>query len=35
VRKFTVLETAEDVAVAGAKAIAKALQAGSRTLVLA
>jgi 6-phosphogluconolactonase len=35
VSEFTVLETAEDVAEAGAKAIAKALQEGSRTLVLA
>ena len=33
--EFTVLETAEDVAEAGAQAIAKALQEGSRTLVLA
>ncbi len=33
--EFTVLETEEDVAEAGAKAIAKALREGSRTLVLA
>jgi 6-phosphogluconolactonase len=35
VSEFTVLETEEDVAEAGAKAIAKALREGSRTLVLA
>jgi 6-phosphogluconolactonase len=35
VSEFIVLETAEDVAEAGAKAIAQALQEGSRTLVLA
>ncbi len=33
--EFTVLETEEDVAEAGAKAIAQALREGSRTLVLA
>jgi 6-phosphogluconolactonase len=35
VSEFTVLEAEEDVAEAGAKAIAKALREGSRTLVLA
>jgi 6-phosphogluconolactonase len=35
VSEFTVLETPEDVAEAGANAIAQALQEGSRTLVLA
>jgi 6-phosphogluconolactonase len=35
VSEFTVLETAEDVAAAGAAAIAQALREGSRTLVLA
>jgi len=35
VSEFTVLETEEDVAEAGAKAIAQALREGSRTLVLA
>jgi 6-phosphogluconolactonase len=35
VSEFTVLETPEDVAAAGATAIAQALQEGSRTLVLA
>jgi 6-phosphogluconolactonase len=35
VSEFTVLDTPEDVAEAGAKAIAQALQEGSRTLVLA
>jgi 6-phosphogluconolactonase len=35
VSEFTVLDTAEDVAAAGAAAIAEALQEGSRTLVLA
>lgn len=33
--EFTVLDTSEDVAEAGAKAIAQALQEGARTLVLA
>jgi len=35
VSEFTVLDTPEDVAEAGAKAIAQALQEGARTLVLA
>jgi len=35
VSEFTVLETAEEVAVAAAEAIAQSLQEGSRTLVLA